>query len=170
MGTKIIIPNMVTLSNLLLGIISLNYTMNEQYTVAAISILLAMMMDGMDGKIARKLDVASNFGKQLDSLCDLVSFGVAPALLVYGSSLQAIGPSGLIIALIFALCGAIRLARFNVLDINDHFIGVPITFAGSLLALAVLIASRLPLSVLFFSVFTLLLAYLMVSNLKVPKY
>jgi len=142
--------------------------MNQQYQIAAAVILIAVIMDGMDGRIARKLDVASSFGKELDSLCDLVSFGVAPALLVYSSTLHNMGNIGLIIALTFAICGAIRLARFNVLNITTHFVGIPITFAGTLMAVAILLSHRLPLAV--FPLLTLLLSYLMVSNLKVPKY
>jgi len=168
MSKKVIIPNIVTLANLLLGIVSLIYTMDSRYQIAAVAILLAMVLDGMDGKIARKLDAASNFGKELDSLCDLVSFGVAPALLVYSSILKDMGHIGLIIAVIFALCGAIRLARFNVLNITTHFIGVPIPFAGSLIALAILLTDKIP--VIIFPILTILLSYLMVSNLKVPKY
>ncbi|MDK2822954.1 MAG: CDP-diacylglycerol---serine O-phosphatidyltransferase [Clostridia bacterium] len=168
MSRKVIIPNIVTLANLLLGIVSLVYTMDGQYPIAATAILLAMILDGMDGRIARKLDVTSNFGKELDSLCDLVSFGVAPALLVYSSSLQNMGHIGLIIAVNFALCGAIRLARFNVLNITTHFIGIPITMAGSLMAVSILLSNKLPL--VFFPILTILLSYLMVSNLKVPKY
>ncbi|MDN5323368.1 MAG: CDP-diacylglycerol---serine O-phosphatidyltransferase [Clostridia bacterium] len=168
MSRKVIIPNIVTLANLLLGMVSLVYTMDGQYPIAATAILLAMILDGMDGRIARKLDVTSNFGKELDSLCDLVSFGVAPALLVYSSSLQNMGHIGLIIAVNFALCGAIRLARFNVLNITTHFIGIPITMAGSLMAVSILLSNKLPL--VFFPILTILLSYLMVSNLKVPKY
>jgi len=170
MSKKVIIPNMVTLANLLLGVVSLVYTMDGRYQIAATAILLAMVLDGMDGKIARRLDVASSFGKELDSLCDLVSFGVAPALLVYSSILQDMGHIGLIIAVNFALCGAIRLARFNVLNITTHFIGIPITFAGSLMALAILLANKIPLPLVVFPLLTLVLSYLMVSNLKVPKY
>ncbi|KJS86841.1 MAG: CDP-diacylglycerol--serine O-phosphatidyltransferase, partial [Peptococcaceae bacterium BICA1-8] len=147
MSKKVIIPNIVTLANLLLGVVSLIYTMDSRYQLAAIAILLAMVLDGMDGKIARKLDVASNFGKELDSLCDLVSFGVAPALLVYSSILQDMGHIGLIIAVNFALCGAVRLARFNVLNITTHFIGVPIPLAGSLMALAILLSDKIPVIV-----------------------
>ncbi|MFZ5943530.1 MAG: CDP-diacylglycerol--serine O-phosphatidyltransferase [Bacillota bacterium] len=168
MSRKVLIPNIVTLANLLLGIVSLVYTMDSKYQIAATAILLAMVLDGMDGRIARKLDVTSNFGKELDSLCDLVSFGVAPAILVYSSILQDMGHIGLIIAVTFALCGAIRLARFNVINITTHFVGVPITFAGSLMALSILLSNKIPLIV--FPFLTVLLSYLMVSNFKVPKY
>jgi len=170
MSKKVMIPNIVTLANLLLGIVSLINTMEGRYQVAATAILLAMVLDGMDGKIARKLDVASSFGKELDSLCDLVSFGVAPALLVYSSILQDMGNIGLIIAVIFALCGAIRLARFNVLNITTHFVGVPITFAGSFMAFAILLSHKIPVPLMVFPLLSLVLSYLMISNLKVPKY
>lgn len=115
------IPSIITLTNLLLGIVSLIYTMKQDFRMSAYMILLAMILDGMDGKIARRLDASSAFGKELDSLSDLVSFGVAPAILVYASNLENLGFMGLIIALAFALCGAIRLARFNVLNITTHF-------------------------------------------------
>lgn len=163
-----IIPNIITLSNLLLGILSLLYTMNQQYQTAAILILAAVFLDGMDGRIARRLNVETNFGKELDSLCDLVSFGVAPALLVYDKYLQEIGFFGLLIALSFALCGAVRLARFNVMNIKTYFIGVPITIAGGIMAITILLSSILPAFI--FPYLTVSLAYLMVSNFKIPKF
>lgn len=165
---KRLIPNIITLSNLIIGITSLWYTMQSMYKEAAIAILFAMVLDGMDGRIARHLQVSSDFGKELDSLSDLVSFGVAPALLTYASVLYNIGYWGLMISIIFALCGAIRLARFNVLNIKDYFIGIPITFAGPMMAIFVLLSNRLPLA--FFPIAILSLACLMVSNIKVPKY
>lgn len=171
MRTKVI-PNAFTLTNLLLGFISLIYTMNSQYHLAAIMILVSMILDGMDGKIARRLDVSSPFGKELDSLADLVSFGVAPAILAYAAALQQdLGVVGLMIAILFALCGAVRLARFNVLNITTHFVGVPITFAGSLMAAVILMSQRLPwLPFWFVAVVMISMAGLMVSKIKVPKY
>lgn len=165
---KRLIPNIITLSNLIIGITSLWYTMQNMYKEAAIAILFAMVLDGMDGRIARHLQVSSDFGKELDSLSDLVSFGVAPALLTYASVLYRIGYWGLMIAIIFALCGAVRLARFNVLNIKDYFVGIPITFAGPMMAIFVLLFNRLPLA--FYPIAMLGLACLMVSNIKVPKY
>lgn len=164
-----IIPNIFTLSNLFLGVMSLIYTMDGLYHLAAIFILICMLLDSMDGRLARRFDVTSPFGKELDSLCDLVSFGVAPALLVYSSILQEeYGYLGLTIAIVFALCGAIRLARFNVLNISTHFVGVPITAAGGLMALSILLSNKLPLVV--YPIAMSGLAYLMVSHFKVPKY
>jgi len=142
--------------------------MEKEFLLAAVMILVCMILDGMDGKVARRLDAASPFGKELDSLADLVSFGVAPAILVYTFKLAELGVLGLIIALGFALCGAIRLAKFNTLNITGYFIGVPITAAGSLVAVMVLIGDIIPLFV--FVTVVLLLAYLMVSNIRVPKY
>lgn len=162
------IPSIFTLTNLLLGVVSLIYTLNEEWQMAAASILIGTVLDGMDGKLARRLDAASPFGKELDSLCDLVSFGVAPALLAYAYKLAAYPYLGLAVAIGFALCGAIRLARFNVLNISDYFVGVPITAAGSIVAIMVLIAQRIsPIS---FPVAMIILAYLMISKIKVPKY
>jgi len=163
-----LIPSIFTLANLLVGVVSLVLTMDSNFQLAAIMILFAMVLDGMDGRLARRLDAASPFGKELDSLADLVSFGVAPAILVYALKMKALGFIGLLVCLAFALCGAIRLARFNVLNISTYFVGVPITAAGSLVALTILLGNRLP--VMAYPVIMIVLAYLMVSNIKVPKY
>lgn len=164
-----LIPSVFTLANLLLGFIALIYTMEGRFQLAALLILISVIFDGLDGKVARKLDATSNFGKELDSLSDLVSFGIAPAILVYAYVLQPnLGFFGLILAVIFALCGAIRLARFNVINVTTHFVGVPITAAGGLISLFILLGSNLP--AVFFATVTLVLAFLMVSSIKVPKY
>lgn len=168
-GAKLI-PSIFTLANLLLGVISLIFTMDGNFLIAAASILFAMILDAMDGRLARRLDATSPFGKELDSLADLVSFGVAPAILVYAIKLKAMGIIGLIICVLFALCGAIRLARFNVLNISSYFIGVPITASGSFVALMVLVGIRIPIPTMVYPVIMVLFAYLMVSNFKIPKY
>ncbi len=168
-GAKLI-PNIFTLANLLLGIISLIFTMDGDFIIAAASILFAMILDAMDGRLARRLDATSPFGKELDSLADLVSFGVAPAILVYALKIKTLGVIGLVICILFALCGAVRLARFNVLNISTYFIGVPITAAGSLVALMVLVGIRLPIPIMVYPVVMIILAYLMVSNIKIPKH
>lgn len=165
---KPIVPNLVTLSNLLLGIMAIIYTLSERYPLAAAAILLAALLDRMDGNLARRLGVSSDFGKELDSLADLVSFGVAPAILAYASILDVtFGRVGLIIALIFIACGAIRLARFNVLEATDYFIGVPITVAGGIIALSLLLENYLSPWVI--ASFMLVLSALMVCNIKVKK-
>ncbi|MHB1651186.1 MAG: CDP-diacylglycerol--serine O-phosphatidyltransferase [Desulfitobacteriaceae bacterium] len=162
------IPSIFTLSNLLFGFMALVWTLDREFHLAAGMILLSVLMDSMDGKVARKLSVSSDFGKELDSLSDLVSFGVAPAILTYSAFLQtSLGTWGILIAAIFALCGAIRLARFNVLNISTHFVGVPITFAGGLMALLILFSGFVPWY--FYPVSLLILAFLMVSSFRVPK-
>ncbi|MGI6648594.1 MAG: CDP-diacylglycerol--serine O-phosphatidyltransferase [Bacillota bacterium] len=165
---KPIVPNLFTLSNLLLGIMSLVYTLNGRYTLAAAAILGSTVLDRMDGNLARRLGVSSDFGKELDSLADLVSFGVAPAILAYASVLdEFMGHAGLVIALIFISCGAIRLARFNVINVSDHFVGVPITIAGGLMALSLLLINHLPFWAV--AIFMVSLSGLMVSKIKVKK-
>ena len=162
------IPSVFTLGNLLFGFLAIIWTMNGDYYVAAGLIILSVLMDSMDGKVARKLSVSSDFGKELDSLCDVVSFGVAPAVLTYKVLLEThMGFWGLFLAAAFALCGAVRLARFNVLNITTHFLGVPITFAGGLMALLVLFHKSLPWVI--FPIALAVLAFLMVSTVKVPK-
>ena len=164
------IPSLFTLSNLLLGITSLVFTMENEFIIAASMILFAMILDAMDGRVARRLDATSSFGKELDSLADLVSFGVAPAIMVYALELKVFGVAGLFVCIAFALCGAVRLARFNVLNVSTYFIGVPITAAGSLVALIVLVGTRVTIPLMVYPVLMSVLAYLMVSNIKVPKY
>lgn len=162
------IPSLFTLANLFFGFLAILWTIDGNYRFAAGLIILAVLMDSMDGKVARKLSVSSDFGKELDSLSDVVSFGVAPAILTYKVFLEGhLGYWGMIIAAIFALCGAVRLARFNVLNITTHFVGVPITFAGGFMSLLVLFHKSLPWII--FPICMLILAFLMVSTFKVPK-
>ncbi len=164
-----VIPNLFTLANLFFGIMSLIFTMENKFHFAAYTILFSVVMDGMDGRVARRLEASSTFGKELDSLSDLVSFGVAPAILIYAAFMDnRYGYVGLAIAVAFALCGAVRLARFNVLNITTHFVGVPITVAGGLLGLFALMNHVLP--PLFYPISTVILALLMVSTIKIPKY
>lgn len=163
-----VIPSLFTSANLLFGFLAIVLTMDGKFRLAAGLIILSALMDSMDGKVARKLSVSSDFGKELDSLSDLVSFGVAPAILTYSALLQdKLGYWGLVLAAIFALCGAIRLARFNVLHISEYFVGVPITFAGGFMALIILFQGLLPWSI--YAICLVILAFLMVSTFKVPK-
>lgn len=166
------IPSIFTLANLLFGFLALIWVIEGNFTLAAAMILLSVLMDSLDGKVARRLSVSSDFGKELDSLSDLVSFGVAPAILTYQAILQPQQPSyvryiGLGIAIGFALCGAVRLARFNMLNITTHFVGVPITFAGGFMALLMLLRNMMPWYI--YPAGMAILAFLMVSTFKVPK-
>ncbi|SFA70747.1 MULTISPECIES: CDP-diacylglycerol--serine O-phosphatidyltransferase [unclassified Bacillus (in: firmicutes)] len=163
------IPNLFTLSNLFCGFISIVFTANGDFKNAAILILIGMMLDSMDGRLARMLNAQSEIGKELDSLADIVTFGVAPAILVYYASFSQYGLIGLIIAGLFPLFGAFRLARFNVnakSSIN-YFTGVPITAAGGLLTLIVMLNRWIP--DLIISVSFMALCFLMVSKYKIPS-
>lgn len=169
--TARMIPSIFTLANLLFGFLALIWVIEGQYTLAAAMIVLSVLMDSLDGKVARRLSVSSDFGKELDSLSDLVSFGVAPAILTYQAILYPqpdyVRYTGLGIAAVFALCGAVRLARFNMLNITTYFVGVPITFAGGFMALLMFFRTMLPWYIYLVSMF--ILAFLMVSTFKVAK-
>ncbi|HZK83732.1 MAG TPA: CDP-diacylglycerol--serine O-phosphatidyltransferase [Desulfosporosinus sp.] len=171
--TADMIPSIFTLANLLFGFLALTLVIEANYTIASAMILGSVLMDTLDGKVARRLSVSSDFGKELDSLSDLVSFGVAPAILTYQAILYPLQPEylryiGLSIAAIFALCGAVRLARFNMLNITTHFEGVPITFAGGFLALLMLFRNMFPWYI--YPLIMVILAFLMVSRFKVTKF
>lgn len=167
------LPSAVTLMNLGMGVISLMFTFNHQFRSAAVFVLIAVLLDFLDGTLARRLNASSDFGKELDSLADLVSFGVAPVFLILEAQQPFLTPgflNSLIIAagILFVLCGAYRLARFNVLNISDYYVGIPITMAGGLVAILVLSA---PVLAGWFYILTLLLlSYLMVSKVTVPKF
>ncbi|MHB8124821.1 MAG: CDP-diacylglycerol--serine O-phosphatidyltransferase [Desulfitobacteriaceae bacterium] len=163
-----LIPSIFTLANLFFGFLSLAFTSDGKFRLAAGMIILSIILDSLDGKVARKLSASSDFGKELDSLCDLVSFGVAPAILTYKAFLQEhLGYYGLLIAAGFTICGAVRLARFNVLNVSTFFVGVPITFAGGIMALLMLFHKSVPWA--YYPVFLVVLAILMVSTFRVPK-
>jgi len=164
------IPNMFTLGNLFCGFLSIGYAANGSYKNAAILILIGMMLDSMDGRLARMLKADSALGKELDSLADIVTFGVAPSFLVYYTYFYQFGLTGLVIAGLFPLFGAYRLARFNISSSKssqNYFVGVPITAAGGILALVTLFGELIPnivTTVLFTS-----LSFLMVSKVRIPS-
>ena len=123
------IPNLFTALNIAMGTLSLMFTVQGNFDAAAWAILLAAVADGLDGRVARAFGVAGDFGKELDSLCDVVSFGVAPAVLLYTWQM-ALMPLGLgaMAAMLLAVCGAMRLARFNINTdvVHGFFMGMPI--------------------------------------------
>lgn len=162
-----IVPSLFTLANLVFGILSIIYTMSEQYFLAGGMIIISMVMDVLDGRVARKLDVSSNFGKELDSLADVVSFGVSPALLIYAQQLIAYHWLGLVVIIWFAMAGALRLARFNVKTTSGYYQGVPITLAGSVLALFSMFSDKI--SPFVFLLLAAILGFLMISKIRVPK-
>ena len=136
-----LLPSMLTLGNLSCGFYALIAVYNDEYTAAAIAILLAEVFDYLDGAVARMTGATSDIGIELDSLADLVSFGVAPGLLAYVFALKPFGWIGGLAAFAFAACGAFRLARFNVqtraLD-KRFFVGLPIPAAAAAVATFVL--------------------------------
>lgn len=163
-----VVPNVLTGANLVLGMFAVTYAIEGNFVVGSILILVAALLDRFDGKLARKLGSSSEFGKELDSLADLVSFGVAPALMAYLWKLDQLGIAGLLVIVLFVLCGALRLARFNIMDVSGYFLGVPITIAGSLVAVMVLAAGKAP--VMFSAALVFVLSCLMISSIKLPKF
>ena len=141
-----IIPNMITCGNVLCGMLSVVLSFHEHYALAGWLILAAVFFDFMDGKVARSLGGSSAFGMELDSLADVVSFGVAPAMVVYGAALHGFfGITGALAAAFFALCGALRLARFNVTHAPaGSFQGLPIPAGGLFLVSFVMGGVLLP--------------------------
>lgn len=164
MGIKML-PNVFTGINLLLGVMALALIFHQQYLLSSGLIVAAAIMDRFDGILARHLEVDSKFGKELDSLADLVSFGVAPALLAYTVSLQVWTVAGLVLIGMYVLCGAYRLARFNVVESQGYFLGLPITAAGAFLAV-VLALTASPVLV---AIVCLTLSAAMISSIPVPK-
>ncbi|QQE74645.1 CDP-diacylglycerol--serine O-phosphatidyltransferase [Brevibacillus composti] len=165
------LPNMLTVSNLFLGIVAiiLAFQGNQYVEYAAITVIIGMLMDGLDGRVARMLNAQSEFGKELDSLSDVITFGVAPAFIMYVVALQDLHLIGIFVTAVFPICGALRLARFNVqAGVPGYFIGLPITAAGGVLATLALYHQVFNVALLAISM--LLLAFLMVSNIKYPNF
>lgn len=164
------IPSLLTLGNLCLGVISIILVFNERSGMAAIMVIIAMLLDGVDGRVARALNAQSEFGKELDSLADVISFGVAPAFIMYVVALQDVAPFlSWFVTAFFPICGALRLARFNVKDSSPgHFIGLPIPAAGGILATVALFKGDV--TPIVFIVTSLVLALLMVSNIRYPSF
>jgi CDP-diacylglycerol--serine O-phosphatidyltransferase len=162
-----VMPNIITGANLVIGMFALVNAVEGKYVSGAVLILLAALLDGFDGKLARKMGNSTDFGKELDSLADLVSFGVAPAVTAYLWKLETLGLYGLLVVILFVLCGALRLARFNVMNISGYFLGLPITIAGSLVAIMVLTAGKVHEIAAAGIVFVL--CWFMVSSIRLPK-
>ncbi len=136
-----LIPSLFTTGNLICGFFSVISTFNGHYLQAAIFIILAHLLDGLDGYVARLTKTTSQFGVEFDSLADLVSFGVAPAILVYYWALVPWGTWGWLAACLYVVCGALRLARFNVqvrTVEKSHFVGLPIPAAAEMIAATIL--------------------------------
>ena len=171
------IPNFITLLCLSSGFTSIMYSLNNEWKIAIYLILIATIFDFFDGWFARKLKTDSNFGAELDSLSDFISFGVAPSILIYMWSTFILGSLGWATTLFFVICASLRLARFTAdiyvidkpINSNDYFIGVPSPAAAGLLILPLLIYCEFELSILKNAylnlVNTILIAFLMISRI-----
>jgi CDP-diacylglycerol---serine O-phosphatidyltransferase len=159
--------NLITLTNLSLGGFSVIATLHDQMNLSLLLIFIAALTDRLDGMAARKLNIESELGKQLDSMSDIISFGVAPALLIYTAVLNEFAFPGIFFTIFYIGCGAFRLARFNISDNTGYFTGLPITAAGCLMTLSYLAIPFIPgVSVLFF---TIILSLLMISSFTLKK-
>ncbi len=175
--TRYLLPNILTLGGVCLGISSIKFSIDGNYSLAVIFILLAAILDALDGRIARLIKGTSEFGKELDSLTDFVSFGIAPVFILYFWQLNNYGKLGWAITLIYSVCCVLRLARFNLTNIdkkhiwkNNYFEGVP-SPAGGILILLPLVYELADLNFNFnlknfTPYFTVLISILLVS--KIP--
>jgi len=149
-----LLPNLITSASLFFGLLAIKYSIDgrmngnmQEFVFAAYAILAAGLCDGLDGSVARLTHTQSSFGVQLDSLCDLVSFGIAPAIVIYNYALNDFFRLGFCVAFIFAACGALRLARFNVQSemgkTSGNFTGLPIPMAAAPLAVFIMAQNEL---------------------------
>lgn len=177
---RVLIPSMFTLIALCAGLTAIRMAIEHRYDLAVAALVLAAFLDGIDGRVARLLKASSRFGAELDSLADFVNFGVAPAIVIFTWALTEHRSAGWIIVLIFAVCAALRLARFNVsLDATDQpawqnnfSVGVPAPAAALLLMLPLYVEELGLMHTAWLwpviLVYTLLISFLMVS--RVPTY
>ncbi len=178
---RYLLPNLLTLLALCSGITAIRFAVEGRYEIAVGAIIVAIVLDAMDGRLARYLNGTSRFGAELDSLADFVNFGVAPALMLYFSSLSSLKTFGWVVCLMLAIAAALRLARFNV-ALDDpkkpgwaaaYFVGIPAP-AGALLALTPFYLQFLEFYIdaheyaRFIAAFVVLIAILMVS--RVPTF
>lgn len=168
-----ILPSLLTLTSIFFSFYSIILAMKQEFLIAAALILVAGFFDGIDGKVARLTKTTSKFGVELDSLADVISFGVAPGLLVYIWALEPYGRLGWVSAFVFVTCGALRLARFNVQSVNPDlkkFNGLPIPAAAGMLATTVIFMEHLQINPADYRMVLLVavwcLAFLMVSTVK----
>ncbi len=176
-----LVPSSITLLALASGITAIRFAIDGKWEIAVTFIICAGILDMLDGRAARLLGADSRFGAQLDSLADLVSFGVAPAIIMYRWSLEEMGHLGWIAALIFCACGAIRLARFNVESVRDegatkgnpYFTGLPTPAAACMVLLPLLVSFQWNDPVIQYAwvslTILLVTSALMVSRLPTPS-
>ena len=177
--TRHILPNILTLAGVCLGISSIKFALDLNFKMAVIFIILAAILDALDGRIARLIKGTSDFGKELDSLTDFVSFGIAPVFIIYFWELNNYGKLGWAVTLLYSVCCVLRLARFNLTKYENeeawkqnYFEGVPSPI-GALLILSPLVLELSDLDFFinktyFVPIFTLIVAFLLIS--KVPTF
>ncbi|MBW1988951.1 MAG: CDP-diacylglycerol--serine O-phosphatidyltransferase [Deltaproteobacteria bacterium] len=172
-----LLPNLATTLNLFCGFYAVIASLEGHFWRAAAAVIVAGLFDNLDGRIARATRSTSRFGVEYDSLADLVSFGMAPALLAYLWALSPYGRLGWLGAFLFVACGALRLARFNThagQGPSTHFTGLPIPAAAGMVAATVLFCGRMGLSgsipPLFVLVMLYALSFLMVSSIPYPSF
>ena len=176
MDYRRLIPNMCTASNLVFGMCSILSTYSGNLVWGSIFILLALVADGLDGRTARFFGVASEMGKEMDSLCDLGSFGIAPAFLAWAFVLHNHGFLGVVVAIFFAICGMWRLARFNVNAsvVHGYFMGLAIPAGGNIVAMTTLLFVELGVDPMAFGIaYPIVMAFvgwLMVSHVHYPNF
>lgn len=174
------IPNILTFINLSLGVIAIIFAVSDNSASTLVNasfiIMVAAITDRFDGKVARALGVTSELGKELDSLSDLISFGVAPIIIAWKLSFINLNILGYIIAIIFPISGAYRLARYNINEFSQSFTGLPITIAGAFLTLInmyncfAISSNKYTLLHSEITAFlTLLLSFLMISKFRLKK-
>lgn len=167
-----VLPNLITTMNLFMGYQAIVQAVKGEFLFAAYAIVAAAVFDLLDGRVARMTQSMSKFGAEYDSLCDLVSFGVAPGVLLYLWALQPFGRVGALVSFLFAACGALRLARFNVqanIIEKAYFQGLPIPMAAGIVASSVLAFTDLnidPKGNFGLLAMTVLLAFVMVSTFR----
>ena len=178
-SARIILPNMLTLIGVCIGLTSIRFALDEKFELAIIAIIFAALIDGLDGRIARLIKGTSKVGKELDSLTDMISFGVAPAFIMYFWKLNTLGRFGWLLCLVYVICVALRLARFNINSSqqpswkDNFFEGVP-SPAGAILVLTPLIVSLSGLDLFQFDymmivpIFFIITSFLLIS--KFPSY
>ncbi|MCZ6769092.1 MAG: CDP-diacylglycerol--serine O-phosphatidyltransferase [Acidobacteria bacterium] len=168
-----LLPTAFTVGNIFAGFFAITSTLNGEYQSAAVAIGIAVVLDFVDGRVARLANVTSDFGSQLDSLADVISFGIAPAMLIYSWGLADFGNFARFSAFVYLICGTMRLARFNV-QLKDlkHFAGLPIPGGAGFVAATVHLFAE-PLQSQFFSFYfmgiTYLISFLMISTIRYPS-
>lgn len=161
------LANVLTLGNLSLGGFAILAALNSELNLSLLLIFIAALLDRFDGLTARKLNIESELGKQLDSMSDIISFGIAPALLLYQGILSDFGAPGAFFVVFYIACGAFRLARFNISENNGYFTGLPITAAGCLATLSFLVIPYFPPHI--FPFIMIVLSLLMISSFRMKK-